>query len=246
MMTTREQRTIQAINYLIERAEDNDWNYFSFYYRGGYYGNIFYNYTNFAKALFNGPDLKFIPLSITRQIGIKYFRITKSEFNKYLTFVFKHQDLFKELHDKLRELGLKARRVPIEEYEESIKRILLEEALIQRPRPMNLNSLLKTIYNRIYQFLYLPDPQEIYAFYIRNLPGTVAQTNTRPMPRMTFGEEEHEEIKRLPWKSKFKANDYMKSNGWNDRQKEFAKEIMDKYSQEIDDIILASTKVRGV
>lgn len=28
--------------------------------------------------------------------------------------------------------------------------------------------------------------------------------------------------------------------------KEFAKEIMDKYSQEIDDIILASTKVRGV
>ena len=213
MMTTREQRTIQAINELIEHIENEDYQYLERETQNKHSGNIFYDYVNFANALFNGPDLQFIPLSITRQIGIKYFRITKSEFNKYLTFVFNHQDLFKELHDKLRELGLKARRVPIEEYEESIKRILLEEALIQRPRPMNLNSLLKTIYNRIYQFLYLPDPQEIYAFYIRNLPGTVAQTNTRPMPRMTFGEEEHEEIKRLPWKSKFKANDYMKSNG---------------------------------
>ena len=223
MMTTREQRTIQAINELIEHIENNDIFYLNRETDGKYFGNIFQDYTNFAKALFNGPDLKFIPLSITRQIGIKYFRITKSEFNKYLTFVFNHQDLFKELHEKLRELGLKSRRERKEWYQESIKRILLEEALIERRRPMNLNSLLKTIYNRIYQFLYLPDPQEIYAFYIRNLPGTVAQTNTRPMPRMTFGEEEHEEIKRLPWKSKFKANDYMKSNGWNDRQKEFAK-----------------------
>ena len=145
MMTTREQRTIQAINDLIKHIENNDILYLNRETDGKYFGNIFQDYTNFAKALFNGPDLKFIPLSITRQIGIKYFRITKSEFNKYLTFVFNHQDLFKELHEKLRELGLKSRRERKEWYQESIKRILLEEALIQRPRPMNLNSLLKTI-----------------------------------------------------------------------------------------------------
>lgn len=223
MTETLERDTLLAINELITYAENDVQEYFDNEYGDIYMNRIFNDYVSFSHALFNGVDLQFIPLMITTQIGIKYYGIKKRQYSDYLTFVLKHQDKYKELHKALRKMYYKNVRGSRQYYKEAIKRILLEEASIQRRRPMNLNELLRSIYDRIFNFPYLPNTQSIYTFYIRNLPGTVARTNTRPMPLVSLGNNEEERIKRLPWKSKYKANEYMNSKGWNEQQKELAK-----------------------
>ena len=226
MSDTYENEAMEAINEYINLAKNDNKEYFDREFGNIYMKSIFEDYIKFANDLFKGPDLQFIPLMITTQIGIIHYGILKTDYQEYLSFVFKHQDLFKELHERLREMYYKDNQDSRETNEEAIKQILLAEASIERRQPMNFNSLLKAIYGRIYTLPYLPNTNSLYNFYVRNLPGTVARSNTRTMPRISTQNNEEEKIKRLPWKSRLKANDYMKKLGWNEQQKELARNYL--------------------
>ena len=185
--------------------------------------SIFYDYVSFANALFRGDELQFIPLYITTQIGIKTFGITKSDYGEYLQFIYNHQSLFQRLHELLRKMYFKEEAKEAKDYDESIKQILLGEATIHKSRPINLNSLVKSIYNKVYNFPYLPSPQDMYNFYIRNITGTAIKSKVRVEKRPYKESDNKQVIKIIPWKSKRKANDYMEKRGWSDLDKELAR-----------------------
>ena len=196
----RAQNPLDEINRIIAIAEEGG--RFATQ-RIGYPGaleSVLSTHPKFGKALFNGPDLQFLPLQITTTIGILYFGITKSVFAEYLQFVFDHQPLYKRLHDSLRKLRYKPSPEDVATNKETVFGILLGAATDQSRPPMNQNQLLRDIYRRIYALPYLPDTQEMYSFYLRNLPGSVAQTNIRPTQRVSLENGAEEYVKRLPWK----------------------------------------------
>ena len=90
-----------------------------------------------------------------------------------------------------------------------MKRILLAESYVLRSRPLNLKSLVRTIYDRVYMFPYIVDISELHQFYLRNLPSKVVTTRATKMPKVTLSNQHIEEVKRLPWRSKMKADHYM-------------------------------------
>ena len=215
---------IDEINRIIAITEDGEpfaWRRIDY---PGALESVFSTHPKFGKALFNGPDLQFLPLQITTTIGILYFGITKSIFAEYLQFVFDHQPLYKRLHDSLRKLRYKPSPEDVATNKETVKQILLGVTTDQSRPPMNQNQLLRDIYQRIYALPYLPDTQEMYSFYLRNLLGSVVQTNIRPTQRVSLENGAEETVKRLPWKSRVKANDYMNRRGWNDQQREHARQ----------------------
>ena len=185
--------------------------------------SIFYSFNRFANALFEGLDLEFIPLFIITELGIRHFNITKNNYASYLEFIKNNQQPFKALHETIRKHYFKQEGRDKNYYEERIKEILLSEASIIRPTPLNLNSLLKSIYLRVYNFPYLPESNFIYEFYLRNLPGNTIRTQLRERRIEHINENNDERIKRLPFKSKLKVNAYANKYKWNDLQKELAR-----------------------
>ena len=81
----RAQNPLDEINRIIAIAEEGG--RFATQ-RIGYPGaleSVLSTHPKFGKALFNGPDLQFLPLQITTTIGILYFGITKSN-NRHTVF----------------------------------------------------------------------------------------------------------------------------------------------------------------
>ena len=58
-------------------------------------------------------------------------------------------------------------------------------------------------------FPYIADTSDLYNFYLRNLPSKTFKTYASPMPRINLSNEQIEDVKRLPWKSKMKVKSYM-------------------------------------
>ena len=188
--------------------------------------SIFTSHKTFANALFKEVELQFIPLYITTYIGETIFDITPRKFGHYITFIKNNQAIFKAIHEGLRKKQFEKQPNDQKYYEEQMKRILLAEAYVQRNRPLNLKTLMKTIYDRVYMFPIIPEISDLYQFYLRNLPSKTVRTFGTPMPKITLTNQQKEEVKRLPWKSKIKVNYYMNKNKWTEEQKEYAREYL--------------------
>ena len=190
------------------------------------YESIFDDLKNFAKALFKDVELQFIPLYITTIIGIKYFNIKPKDYSHYIKYIKNNQALFKSIHDKLRKKLIKDPAKDQKHYIDQIKQILLSEASIKRTKPLNLKSLVRIIYDRVYSFPYIPNVNDMYDFYLKHVQPNTFAAHVRPMPKITLPNEQIEQIKRLPWKSKLKVDDYMKRSKWTPLQKEVARDYL--------------------
>ena len=221
--TRKEDNLLREINEIIADIENNERFVFRRRRLEGSLESILNGYKKFAKELFEGTDLKFIPLYIVTILGIKHFQITKDNFSSYVDFVKNHQEAFKNLHEIIREKYFQEEGRDKNFYFERVKEILLAEASIERRGVVNFNSLLKNIYLRIYKYPFLPETNEMYEFYLRNLPSTTGRTQLRPISSRNNDENTEERIRRLPWKSKMKVNYFAKKNHWNDLQKEIAR-----------------------
>ena len=160
--------------------------------------SIFTSHKYFANALFREVELEFIRLDITTYIGEKIFNIKPKEYNHYIKFIKNNQAIFKSIHESLRQKQFQEQTKDQKYYEEQMKRILLTEALIERNRPLNLKTLVKTIYDRVYIFPYIANISDLYQFYLRNLPTQVVKTSFKKMPKITLSNQQIEQVKRLP------------------------------------------------
>ena len=147
---------------------------------------IFSSHKYFANALFKEAELAFRPLYITIYIGVKIFNIEPKEYNHYIKYIKNNQAIFKTIHESLRQKQFQEQTNDHNYYEEQMKRILLAEALIERNRPLNLKTLVKTIYNRVYEFPYIANISDLYQCYLRNLPNKVFKTSFKKMPKITL------------------------------------------------------------
>ena len=75
-------------------------------------------------------------------------------------------------------------------------------------------------------FPYIGDISDLHEFYLRNLPGKTIGTRAKRMPKVTLSNGQKEEVQRLPWRSKMKANHYMDKLKWSDEQKEYARNYL--------------------
>ena len=75
-------------------------------------------------------------------------------------------------------------------------------------------------------FPYIVNISDLDQFYIRNLPSTVVRTTITKMTKKTLLNNKIEQVKRLPWKSKMKADYYMNKLKWTDEQKEYARNYL--------------------
>ena len=160
--------------------------------------SIFTSHKYFANALFKEVELEFIRLDITTYIGEKIFNIKPKEYDHYIKFIKNNQAIFKSIHESLRQKQFQEQTKDQKYYEEQMKRILLAEALIERSRPLNLKTLVKTIYERVYEFPYIANISDLYQFYLRNLPSKTFRTTASKMPKITLSDQQIEEVKRLP------------------------------------------------
>ena len=195
------------------------------------YGNdilssIFDSHKSFANALFKDVELQFIPLYITNIIGEELFDIEPKKYDHYVKYIKNNQAIFKAIHDKLREKQLQEQPNDQKYYEEQMKRILLDEASIERSRPLNLKSLVRTIYDRVFMFPYIGDISELHEFYLRNIQSKTVKLSIKRMPKVTLSNGQKEEVERLPWRSKMKANHYMDKLKFTDEQKEYARNYL--------------------
>ena len=223
LQASNEANILQEINEIIAGIEHCDDN--SSFRRFGEMDllSIFHSHNRFANSLFEGIDLQFIPLYVITRLGIRHFNITRNNYTSYKEFIKNNQQAFKTLHEIIRKHYFNQEGRDKNYYEERVKEILLAESSITRPSPLNLNSLLKSIYLRVYNFPYLPETNFIYEFYLRNLPGSVVRTQLRDRRIEHIGENVDERVKRLPFKSKLKVNAYANKYHWNDLQKELAR-----------------------
>ena len=180
----------------------------------------------FVKALFKQIDLQFIPLYVVAYIGNVYFNITPRDYSHYIEFIKNNQQIFIILHEELRKKKFQKQSRDENYYIERVNQILLEEAHIERDKPLNSKSLIKAIYDRIYHFPYLPNVSYMLKFYEDNIQPNSYQSYAKPMPKITMPNEKIKQIKRLPWKSKMKVDDYMKQNKWTEIQKEVARDYL--------------------
>ena len=220
---TNETNILQTINEIITAIENNDRNFLRRNHLDGGLRSIFDDYKRFANSLFEGTDLEFIPLYITTQLGIRHFNINRNHYQHYIAFIKNNQQPFKQLHEIIRKTYFNREQRDKNYYVERVKEILLAEASIERRRPLNSNLLVKSIYSRVYAFAYLPNVNEMYEFYLRNLPGNTIRTQARPIQRPTQDDNAIERLHRLPWKSKHKVNNFAKRNNWNDNELELAR-----------------------
>ena len=188
--------------------------------------NIFIDYKYFANALFKDVELEFIPLYIITNIGIKYFNIKPKEYSHYIKFIKNNQAIFKAIHDELRKKDFANQSNDQKYYINQVKQILLSEASIKRAKPLNLKSLVRSIYDRVYEFPYIPDVNVMYDFYLKHVQPNTYAAHVKPLPKITLPNEQMEQIKRLPWKSKFKVNDFMKRSNWTPLQKEVTRDYL--------------------
>ena len=221
--TTNETNILRTINEIISGIENNDRNFLRRNHLDGGLRSIFDDYKRFANSLFEGTDLEFIPLYITTHLGIRHFNINRNHYQHYIDFIKNNQQIYKQLHEIIRKTYFNREQRDKNYYVERVKEILLAEASIERRRPLNSNLLVKSIYSRVYAFAYLPNVNEMYEFYLRNLPGNTIRTQARPIQRPTQEDNTIERLHRLPWKSKHKVNNFAKRNNWNDYEKEFAR-----------------------
>ena len=160
--------------------------------------SIFIDHKNFANALFKEVELQFIPLYIITNIGIRYFDIKPKDYTHYIKYIKNNQELFKVIHDELRKKLYNEQANDQKYYINQIKQILLTEAHIQRTRPLNLKSLVRTIYDRIYEFPYIPNVNDMYDFYLKHVQPNTYAPHAKPMPKIPLPNEQMEQIKRLP------------------------------------------------
>lgn len=122
-----------------------------------YYGSLFWSHKQFANALFQQVDLEFVPLYVVTEIGIMYFDIKKQVYDHYIRFIKNNQQVFIILHDELRNKQFEKQNFPVDHYIDQIKQILLEDVYYERPKPLDFNSLMRVIYDRICNLPYIPN-----------------------------------------------------------------------------------------
>ena len=225
-MSVVDDRALQKILNMIDYIKTNTYNKLLSRYRWYIYHNIFNNYKQFANALFKAVNLQFVPLYVVTEIGIRYFSIKKKVYDHYIKFIKNNQQVFIILHEELRKKRFQEQSNDENYYIEQVKQILLDQSHYERDKPLNSNSLLKTIYDRIYNMPYIPKVSDMYDFYLQNIPPKLYNSRVKPMPKYALSGEQNEEIKRLPWKSKLKVNAHMKQNQWTELQKEAAREYL--------------------
>ena len=75
-------------------------------------------------------------------------------------------------------------------------------------------------------FPYIGDINDLHEFYLRNIQSKTVGTRAKRMPKVILSNGQKEEVQRLPWRSKMKANHYMDKLKWSDEQKEYARNYL--------------------
>jgi len=111
--------------------------------------------------------------------------------------------------------------------DEAINKIILNEAFINRAKPLKEKELTLIINDRLLEIPRTKNNKAIYNFYLRNIPQKIIKTKDgkRKATNTLFKQkepkkEETEANKDLnPWRTRTKANDYMIRNGWEEEKR---------------------------
>ena len=72
-----------------------------------------------------------------------------------------------------------------------------------------------------------PEISDLYQFYLRNLPNQIVKIYPKKQSKIALSNGQIEQVQRLPWKSKLKAEHYMDLNKFTDEQKEYARNYLE-------------------
>ena len=103
---------------------------------------------------------------------------------------------------------------------ESIKRILLDEASIDRNQsePLTLKQLLINVNDKLLLIPRVMSNDSIYKDYKAHLPKKVIKVKQTIKKTTNFIEHKPTTFKSSPWTSPIKANDFMKRNKWTNNE----------------------------
>ena len=100
----------------------------------------------------------------------------KEKLRRYLAFIDEQKDNIKRLHDSFFNLKSVYNRRSVEYYTERTKSQLLTLATMAKAKPYNQKELLKTLHPFFLVNMKTMNDQEIYEFYVRNLPRKRSET----------------------------------------------------------------------
>ena len=115
-----------------------------------------------------------------------------------------------------------------EQSTEDIKRILIDEASIQRVKPLKINELSLNINDKLLELHRTMNLQRMHEFYLKNLPQRIVKNKFNKLkPTLKVlslnsfihpDKKEKHDLKN-PWRTKTKANFFMKKNGWDEQER---------------------------
>ena len=136
--------------------------------------------------------------------------------------------LLSKFHEEYLKWYLKRKDWTRDQSKEAIKRILIDEASIQRAKPIKINELALNINDRLLEIHRVLKLEKLYEFYLKNLPQRIVRVNGKLKPSHKIHtqlktlqkplEKEHE--RKNPWRTKTKANYFMEKNGWDEQERD--------------------------